>query len=59
MSGVGDELGSFDEELCSTFLRLLPEGINTIRSPSDPWGQTRLREAQVFITNHQLHAWVY
>ena len=58
MGGVGEELAAFDEELCSRFLRMLPEEINTIRSPNDQRGKARLREAQVFFTNYQLHAWV-
>ena len=58
MTGVGEELAAFDEELCTKFLSLQPEEIAAIRFPNDQRGQARLREAQVFITNHQLHAWV-
>ena len=58
MGGAGDELAAFDEELCSRFLRMLPEEINAIRQPKDQRGKANLRDAQVFITNHQLHAWV-
>ena len=58
MSSVGEELAAFDEELCSEFLRLLPEEMNAIRSPSDQRCHRVLREAQAFITNHKLHAWV-
>ena len=58
MRGVGEELSAFDEELCSKFLRLKPEEINAIQCRADRRGKARLREAQVFITNYELHAWV-
>ena len=58
MSGVGEELTAFDEDLCSKFLSLHSEEVNTIRAPRDHLGQGRLREAQAFITKHKLHAWV-
>ena len=50
MSGVGEDLVAFDKDLCSIFMSLQPEEINTIRAPIDQRGKARLREAQVFIT---------
>ena len=58
MTGEGEELAAFDEDLCSNFLRLKPEDINAMQCPEDRRGKARLREAQVFITNYELHAWV-
>ena len=40
------------------FFEFAPGGINSIRSPTDKKGKARLREAHVFITKHELHAWV-
>ena len=58
MGGVGEELAAFNQELCDRFLRMLPEEINAIQCPEDQRGKARLREAHVFITNYELHAWV-
>ena len=58
MSGEGEELAVFDEDLCGKFLRLKPEEIKVIQCPEDRRGKARLREAQAFITNYELHAWV-
>ena len=58
MTGEGEELSAFDEDLCSNFLRLKPEEINAIQCPEDQRGKARLRDAQVFITNYELYAWV-
>ena len=59
LSGVGEEKASFQPlQASSKFLQLLPEEVNALRSPSDQRGHRMLREAQVFVTNHQLHAWV-
>ena len=58
MSGVGEELSAFDEEVCSSFQTLSVKEINTMRDPPDRPGQTRLRQAKAFITEQQVHAWV-
>ena len=58
MSGAGEDLAAFDKDLCDNFMSLQPWEINTIRAPTDQRGKARLREAQVFITKHKLHAWV-
>ena len=58
MSGMGAELAAFDRDLCDHFLSLPPEEINSIRASTDKKGKAGLREAHVFITKHELHAWV-
>ena len=58
MSGVGEELAAFDEELCSQFLSLPLESINRILAPTELRGRGMLRDARAFITKHQLHTWV-
>ena len=58
MSGKNEELSAFDHDLCSKFLSLRPEAINTIRAPRDQRDKRKLKEALAFITKHQLHAWV-
>ena len=58
MHAEGEELSAFDEDLCKEFLRLKPEEVNAILSPGDQRSKARLREAQVFITKYDLHAWV-
>ena len=58
MSGVGEELEAFDQEVCNSFLGLSVDDVNAIRDPPDQQGRTRLREALAFITEQQLHAWV-
>ena len=58
MSDVGEELAAFDDEVCSIFEGLSVEDMNAMRDPPDRQGKARLREAQAFITEQQLHAWV-
>ena len=58
MSGVEDELSAFDEEVVDHFLALSPEDLSAMRNPTDQKGKTRLKDAQAFITEHRLHAWV-
>ena len=58
MSGVGEELAAFDQEVCNSFLRMSVDDVNAVRDPPDQQGRTRLREALAFITEQQLHAWV-
>ena len=58
MSGVGEELAAFDQEVCNSFLGLSVDDVNAVRDPPDQQGRTRLREALAFITEQQLHAWV-
>ena len=53
-----EELSAFDEEVVSYFLALTLEDMNAMRSPTDQRGKTRLRDAQAFITEHRLQAWV-
>ena len=58
MSGVDEELSAFDEEVVDHFLALSLEDLTAMRTPTDQQGKTRLRDAQAFITEHRLHAWV-
>ena len=58
MSGVDEELSAFDEEVVEHFLALSPEDMTAMRTPTDQQGKTRLKDAQAFITEHRLHAWV-
>ena len=58
MSGVGEELAAFDQEVCNRFLGLSVDDVNAVRDPPDQQGRARLREALAFITEQQLHAWV-
>ena len=58
MSGVDEELSAFDEEVVDHFLALSFEDMNAMRTPTDQQGKIRLRDAQAFITEHQLQAWV-
>ena len=58
MPGVDEELSAFDEEVVEHFLALSPEDMTAMRAPTDQQGKTRLKEAQAFITEHRLHAWV-
>ena len=58
MSGVDDELSAFDEEVVDHFLALSLEDSNAMRAPTDQQGKTRLKDAQAFVTEHRLHAWV-
>ena len=53
-----EELSAFDEEVVNHFLALSPEDMNAMRAPTDQKGRTRLRDAQAFITEHRLLAWV-
>ena len=58
MSGVGEELSAFDEEVCSSFLTLSVEEINTMRDPPDRPGQTRLRQAALAsLSNKCMPGW--
>ena len=58
MSGVGEELSAFDEEVCSSFLTLSVEEINTMRDPPDRPGQTRLRQAALSsLSNKCMPGW--
>ena len=58
MSGVDEELSVFDEEVVDHFLALSLEDLTAMRTPTDQQGKTRLKDAQAFITEHRLHAWV-
>ena len=58
MSGIGEELTAFDEDLCNNFLSLSADEISRIRAPTDHRGKGMLRDARVFITTHQLHTGV-
>lgn len=58
MSGADEELSAFDEEVVDHFLALSLEDLTAMRTPTDQQGKTRLRDAQAFITEHRLHAWV-
>ena len=59
MSGVDEELSAFDAEVVDHFLGLSFEDIHAMRTPpTDQQGKIRLREAQAFITEHKLQAWV-
>ena len=58
MSGVDEELSVFDEEVVEHFLALSLEDLTAMRTPTDQQGKTRLKDAQAFITEHRLHAWV-
>ena len=58
MSGVDEELSVFDEEVVNHFLALSLEDLTAMRTPTDQQGKTRLKDAQAFITEHRLHAWV-
>ena len=58
MSGVGEELAAFDDEVVAYFLGLSVEDVNAMRAPTDQEGKARLREAQAFITEQQVQAWV-
>ena len=40
------------------FLALSLEDLIAMRTPADQQGKTRLKDAQAFITEHRLHAWV-
>ena len=58
MSDVAEELAAFDEEVVNHFLGLSVEDMNAMRTLSDQQGKARLREAQAFLTEEQLQAWV-
>ena len=58
MSGDDEELSAFDKEVGDHFLALPLKDLNAMRTPTDKQGKTRLKEAQAFITEHRLHAWV-
>ena len=58
MGGVGEELAAFDDEVVAYFLGLSVEDVNAMRVPTDQEGKARLREAQAFITEQQVQAWV-
>ena len=58
LSGMDEELSAFDEEVVDHFLALSPEDLIAMRTPTVQQGKTRLKDAQAFITEHRLHAWV-
>ena len=58
MSGTGEELTAFDQDLCSKFLSLAVDEINRIRAPTEHRAAGMLRDARAFIAKHQLHAWL-
>ena len=58
MGGVDEELSAFDDEVTDHFLALSDEELIAMRTPTDKQGKTRLKDAQAFITEHRLHAWV-
>ena len=53
-----EELSAFDEEVVNHFLSLSLEDMNGMREPTDQRGHTRLRDAQAFVTEYRLQAWV-
>ena len=58
MRDVDEELSAFDEEVVNHFLALSLEEVTAMRDPTDQRGKTRLRDAQAFILEHRLQAWV-
>ena len=58
MSSMDEELSAFDEEVTDHFLALSDDEVIAMRTPTDQQGKTRLKDAQAFITEHRLHAWV-
>ena len=58
MGSEEEELSAFDQEVGDHFIALSLEELNAMRTPEDQQGKTRLKEAQAFITEHRLHAWV-
>ena len=58
MSGEDEELSAFDDEVSDHFLALSDDEVLAMRTPTDQQGKTRLKDAQAFITEHRLHAWV-
>ena len=58
MRDVDEELAASDEEVVNHFLALSLEDMNAMRVPTDQRGKTRLRDAQAFLTEHRLQAWV-
>ena len=58
MRDADEELSAFDEEVVDHFLAVSLEDMNAMRAPSDQRGKTRLRDAQAFIMEYRLQAWV-
>ena len=58
LSGVDEELTAFDEEVVDHFLALSFADMDSMRTPTDQQGRSRLRNAQAFITEHRLQDWV-
>ena len=58
MRDVDEELSAFDEVVVNHFLALSLEDMNAMRAPTDQRGKTRFRDAQAFIMEHRLQAWV-
>ena len=58
MRDADEELSAFDEEVVDHCLALSLEDMNAMRAPTNQRGKTRLRDAQAFIMEYRLQAWV-